>query len=213
MTKRDEVALVKRLKKKEMKANSDLMAAYGGKIYNTALSMVKNREDAEDILQETFFKVFQKIDTFREEASLLTWIYRIALNFCYLRLRKNGRRYYLPFDEYLPKFDDQGSHLSPIANWGVKAEDELIKEELLKFLKESIESLPEKYRTVLVLKDIEGLSSNEIAESTSLTLPAVKSRLHRARLALRGMISACYEERAGAPVAGKNIFHAMPVLA
>lgn len=189
MAKADDLLLVEKLKQKDPAAMDQLVDLYGGKIYNLAMGLMKNKQDAEDVLQETLLQVFEKIDTFREEAALSSWMYRIALNFSYMKIRKNKRDTHVPFDEYLPSFKKDGMHHQPVNNWAEKGETSVLRKELQGVLKESIDSLPEKYRVILVLRDIEGFSTEEVASMTDMTVPAVKSRLHRARLFLREKLS------------------------
>ncbi|MDT8318277.1 MAG: sigma-70 family RNA polymerase sigma factor [bacterium] len=189
---RDDAELVKRLKAKEPSAMDELVYGYSGKIYGLAVKLLKNQPDAEDIVQDTLLKVFEKIDTFRGESALSSWIYRIALNFSYMKIRKGSKNEYASIDDHMPKFEKSGMHLSPVCNWAEKADDKLLRKEMKSHIMENIEKLSEKYKTVLVMRDIQGLSTSEVAEATGMTIPAVKSRLHRARLFLRDGLSDYY---------------------
>jgi len=190
---RDDAELVKRLKAKEPTAMDELVNGYSGNIYGLALKLLKNQPDAEDVVQDTLLKVFEKIDTFRGESALSSWIYRIALNFSYMKIRKGSRNEYAPIEDHMPKFEKNGMHLNPVGSWADKAEDKLLRKEMKSHIVENIEKLSEKYKTVLVMRDIQGLSSSEVAEITGMTIPAVKSRLHRARLFLRDGLSSYYK--------------------
>ena len=185
----DDIFLIERLKSKDPVAMNELVDSYSGKIYSLAMGMLKNQEDAEDVLQDTLLQVFVKIHTFREESALSSWVYKIALNFSYMKIRKNKKVSYIPLDESMPQFKPDGMHLNSVANWSEKGDTAYLTKELGMILKENIGKLSEKYRTVLVLRDVEGLSTEEVANITGMTVPAVKSRLHRARLFLREKLS------------------------
>ena len=171
----------------------ELVNGYSGNIYGLALKLLKNQPDAEDVVQDTLLKVFEKIDTFRGESALSSWIYRIALNFSYMKIRKGSRNEYAPIEDHMPKFEKNGMHLYPVGSWAEKADDKLLRKEMKSHIVKNIEKLSEKYKTVLVMRDIQGLSSSEVAEITGMTIPAVKSRLHRARLFLRDGLSGYYK--------------------
>lgn len=185
----DDLYLIERLKSKDPAAMNELVDSYSGKIYSLAMGMLKNQEDAEDILQDTLLQVFVKIGTFRAESALSSWVYKIALNFSYMKIRKNKKGSYILLDESMPQFKPDGMHLNTISNWSEKGDTAYLTKELGMILKENIAKLSEKYRTVLVLRDVEGLSTEEVAKITGMTVPAVKSRLHRARLFLREKLS------------------------
>ncbi len=189
MANEDDLLLVERLKKKDPAAMDRLVDLYGGRIYSLAMGLMKNKADAEDVLQETLLQVFEKIDTFRQEAALSSWMYRIALNFSYMKIRKNKRNDYIPIEDFMPRFQKDGMHHRPVNNWAEKGETALLRKELQGLLKESIDSLPEKYRIILLLRDVEGFSTEEVVDMTDMTVSAVKSRLHRARLFLREKLS------------------------
>jgi len=184
---------VERLKEKDASAMDELVDAYGGKIYNLAMGMLKKEHDAEDIVQDTFLQVFEKIHTFREEAALPSWIYRIAINFCYMKLRKGKRDDYVSIEDYMPKFEKSGMHETPVNDWSGMVEDRMLRKEMGGIISENIDKLSEKYKTVLVLRDVQGFSTEEVADITGMTVAAVKSRLHRARLFLRDRLSSYYK--------------------
>jgi RNA polymerase sigma-70 factor (ECF subfamily) len=146
------------------------------------LRLLGSREDAEDVLQETFLNAFRAINSFRGDSSFSTWIYRIATNNALMKLRKSGR-VELEFNDELPNIsvsEDRppiGHIESPV--------DALFEKELLSELDQAVGKLPEKYRTIFLLRDVEEFSTEETAEILGITESAVKSRLHRARLFLR----------------------------
>jgi RNA polymerase sigma-70 factor (ECF subfamily) len=179
-------ALVAGLKAGDDSAFEEVLRRYETKVYSLVRSLTRNDSDAQDALQDAFLSVFRKIRTFREASSLSTWIYRIAVNAALMKLRGRKRdRNSVSIDEFLPQFDASGHRLLPETSAPARADDLLERKELAEFLREAIRSLPPDHRTVFVLRDQEGLSTEEVAGVLGLSVPAVKSRLHRARLYLR----------------------------
>lgn len=175
-------ALVKMAKGHDFKAFDELVTRYETKVYNLAYRMLGSQEDAQDVLQETFISAFNALDDFKGESSFSTWIYRIATNACLMRLRARKPQ--------IVSLDDQPSSLSEgITDWSEDVGTLLEREELRKVLDDAIKSLPEVYRAVFVLRDVEGLSNYETAKVLKISIGAVKSRLHRARLYLREKLS------------------------
>lgn len=193
MAQAQDADFVERLKAREPSAMDELVDAFSDKIYNLAMGLLKREQDAEDIVQDTLLQVIEKIDTFRGEAALSSWIYRIAINFSYMKIRKNKRDDYIPIEEHMPRFEKSGMHEYPVSNWADKADNQLARKEMRELIIENIDKLSEKYKTVLVMRDIQGLSTEEVAEVTGMTIPAVKSRLHRARLFLRDRLARYYK--------------------
>jgi RNA polymerase sigma-70 factor (ECF subfamily) len=123
---------------------------------------------------------------FRGESAFGSWVYRIVANAAYQKIRsRQSRGAELSLDDVLPRFDDQGRHVAPMADWSVRVEDPAVQTDLRVALTSAIDKLPPDYRTALLLRDVEGLSHPQIAEALSLSLPTVKSRVHRARLFVR----------------------------
>lgn len=166
----------------DRQAQAEVVYQHEEMVYNLALRLVGNQEDAENILQETFLKVLGSLHTFKGGSSLATWIYRIATNFALMHLRSR-KKTFISLDDYpldeTRDFDNyfQKNNDDPLKN--------VINSELKEHLTEAIDALPPKFRTVFVLKDIEGLSLKEISSMLDISLPAVKSNLHRARVFLR----------------------------
>jgi RNA polymerase sigma-70 factor, ECF subfamily len=182
--------LVSHLQGGDISVFEEIVRRYERKVFSLARSLTHNESDAQDALQETFLSVFRKIRSFRSQAGLSTWIYRIAVNAALMTVRKRRRHdaASVPFDDYMPKFDDSGHRVTVVPDWPTRADDLLMQKELAAFLRQSIRALDPEYRTVFVLRDQEGLSNEEVAEILKLSVPAVKSRLHRARLFLRERI-------------------------
>jgi len=178
--------LLEALRRHEPTAAERLVTTYGERAYRLATSITGNDQDAEEVVQDALWTVVRKIDTFRGESAFGSWLYRIVANAAYQKLRgwrSRGRERSL--DEVLPSFDAQGRHVGPVADWSARVDDPSVQTELRMALTSAIDELHPVSRTVLVLRDVEGLSNLEIAEALSLSVPIVKSRVHRARLFLR----------------------------
>lgn len=184
--------LVQEAIKGNKKALSKIVTDNEQMVYSTALKLVGNKQDAECVLQETFLKVFEALPQFKGKSSLSTWIYRIATNFALMKLRGN-KKSMSDMDQVEHKVSKEALQLfnSSIGN---NPQQAMENEELKEQMDEAIDELPPKFRSVLVLKDIEGMSLKEIVDMTGMSLPAVKSNLHRARLFLRDKL-ADYSER------------------
>lgn len=182
--------LVLRAQKGDGAAFARLVARHQRQLYRLAFRMTQSEADAQEILQEAFLNAFQKLPNFRGEAQFSSWLYRIAANSALMRLRRKRRAPDTLPDEPLeltgPKFSAEGSFdPPPRSDWSQRADEKLLSRELGGAIDAAVRSLPDDYRTVFLLKDVDGLSNEEIADALELTVPAVKSRLHRARLALR----------------------------
>src|SRR3989475_3042393 len=178
--------LVEALRSREPAAAECLVAKYGDRAYRLATGIAGNSQGAEEVVQDAFWTVVRKIDTFRGESAFGSWVYRIVANAAYQKLRgRQSRRRELSLDEVLPFFDEDGRHVAPMADWSPRVDDPSVQAELRMALTSAIDELPAAYRTVLVLRDVEGRSNLEIAEGLGLSVPVVKTRVHRARLFLR----------------------------
>jgi RNA polymerase sigma-70 factor, ECF subfamily len=179
--------LVERAKNGDKKALAAIVQNNERLVFNTALRLVGNTEDAECVMQETFLKVLQALPQFRGDSSLSTWIYRIAANFALMRLRDRKKGF--------KNIDAEDAHVSKGTldafnrSIGNNPQRALENSELRQKMEQAIEELPPKFKSVFVLKDIEGLSLKEISEMNDMSLPAVKSNLHRARLFLRDRLA------------------------
>ena len=172
---------------------SELVARYEKKLYNFGLRMCGDTRDAEDMVQDTFLNVFKYLKSFRYETKLKNWLYRIATSACIKRRRKSkyAPEQELSLDEFMPG-DGEGIPRE-VPDWANIPLDQLLDEELSKTVKSGIDSLPEKYRMILLLRDIEGFSTAEAAQILDLTESNVKVRLHRARLYLRDQLKDYFE--------------------
>ena len=178
--------LVKALQRREPAAAELLVTTYSGRAYRLASGIAGNARDAEEVVQDAFWTVVQKIDTFRGESAFGSWFYRIVANAAYQKLRhRPGRRSKISLDEVLPLFRENGQHAAPIADWSPSVDDPSRQTELRMALTTAIDGLPLDYRTALILRDVEGLSNVEVAAALGITVANAKSRTHRARLFLR----------------------------
>jgi len=184
--------LVSRLQAGDQAAYAQLVEENAGKIYRLALRMMGNETDAEDVLQETFLSAFRSIDRFEARSSLSTWLYRIASNAALMRLRRKEPEQ-VSVDEPLER-DDGEMIPRQFFDFCCLPEDDLLREEARVEMMRAVEELPATLRTVFVLRDIEGLSTEETAEALDLSISAVKSRLMRARLKLRERLSAYFSQ-------------------
>ncbi|MCK4306669.1 sigma-70 family RNA polymerase sigma factor, partial [candidate division WOR-3 bacterium] len=172
MTKLSDRVLVKKAKNHDFEAFEELVTRYETRVYNLAYKMLGSQEDAEDILQDTFLSAFKSIAGFKEKSSFSTWIYRIATNACLMKLRTKQSR--------TVSLDNKSSIITKgIVDWSGNAEISLDRKELREVINQAVKLLPEMYRAVFVLRDVEGLSNSEAAKVLNLTIAAVKSRLHR----------------------------------
>lgn len=188
----DESILVEKAKNGDKKALSQLVSTYSGRIYNLALRILRNKEDAEDILQETFMTVVEKLHTFDGRSGFFTWIYRIATNASLMKLRKKK----LVFKD----IGDDTDYAENVENrvfvdWTQDPSINIYDQEVKTKIDEAVNKLSEIYRSVFVLRDIEGLSIKETSAILNITEENVKIRLRRARQYLRDILSEYFEER------------------
>ncbi len=174
--------LVARAKEGDQAAFTELVDLYGERIYNLGLRILKNQDDAADILQETFTAVYEKIGSFDGRSNFFTWLYRIATNFALMKLRKEKKTIYTDQDME-QQFDNPDS--MQIHEWRDLPLQDMLNNEFRKHLDEAVEKLPEIYRSVFILRDMENLSIRETGQILGITESNVKIRLKRARLYLR----------------------------
>jgi len=189
----DESGLLAKARQGDAAAFNELVNRYSRKIYRLAKHITQNDEDAEDVLQETFLKAFEHLGDFQGQSKFYTWIVRIAVNESLMKLRKRKSDRTVPMDEPLDTGED--SLVREIAVWGEDPEQQYSREELGTILDEAVQSLRPAFRTVFVLRDIEELSTEETAEALGLSVPAVKSRLLRARLQLREKLTRYFKRK------------------
>ena len=195
----DEASLVAQARQGDTAAFNELVKRYQRNIFRLAQNITQNREDAEDVLQETFLKAYEHLLDFHGDSKFYTWIVRIAVNEALMKLRKRKWDKTVWLDEPVDTGEDTVAR--EIAVWEDNPEQRYAKEELHDILDKAVNGLATPYRTVFVLRDMEGLSTEETAEALDLSVPAVKSRLLRARLQLRDKLTAFFKKKVEDPFA------------
>jgi len=172
----------------------ELVKRHEKKIYNLAYKIMGNKEDASDVLQETFLQAFKKLPGFKSKAKFSTWLYRIAVNICLMRKRRQKKIKTVSLDVPILTKQEDEIRRELRDDWSKSPLASLESEEVKRALSNAIDSLPEEYRTVFILRGVNGFSNEEVANTLKISLPAVKSRLHRARLFLRDKLSEYFKE-------------------
>jgi RNA polymerase sigma-70 factor (ECF subfamily) len=167
---------------------------YAPRIYNLALRMLGNEADAEDVTQDVLLQLVRKLDTFRGESAFPTWLHRVTVNAALAYRRKRASREQHHIRDPLDSLFEEGKHAVPVRNWWIRPDQPVLDRETQRLVEKAIAGLPELYRDVYVLADVEGLANSEIADMLGLSVPAVKSRLHRARLLMRNDLAPHFEE-------------------
>jgi RNA polymerase sigma-70 factor (ECF subfamily) len=184
----DEATLVKRLREGDERAFEDMVRLFGGRLLAVARRFVKNDEDAKDVVQSAYLSAFRALDHFEGNCQLSTWLHRIVVNTALMRLRSRRRKPEESIEELLPAFLEDGHHVEQFSDWTTPADRLLERHETRVTVRACIDRLPDNYRTVLLLRDIEERSTQEVAEALEMTPTAVKVRLHRARQALSTLL-------------------------
>ena len=183
--------LVRALRLREPTAADRLVATYGDRAYRLAVRITGNEQDAEEAVQDAFWSVVRKIDTFRGDSAFGSWVYRIVSNSAYEKIRRRPQAFVdISLDEVLPPFNEDGRHAGVLRDWSSSLDDPAVQTELRGVLSSAVSELPAHYRAVMVLYDVEGLSMAEVADVLGITVPTAKTRAHRARLLLRKRLSA-----------------------
>ncbi len=185
----DEASLVARLRAGDEPAFADLVRQNAGRMLAVARRMLRSEEDARDALQDAFLQAFRGVGRFEGSARLSTWLHRILINACLMKLRTLGRKPEQSIEELLPTFHDDGHRVDPDSAWRAQPADPVEQREVRALVRASIDRLPEIYRNVILLRDIEGLSTEETAHLLEVKVDTVKVRLHRARQALRTLLT------------------------
>lgn len=187
--------LVARARAKDFAAFEELLDRYEDKVFRLAYRFVRNETEAQEILQDTFLSIWRKLHTFKGDAQFSSWVYRVAANSALMRLRAQRRRPEISTEELPVGFlDNQGPLPAAGENWARRPDDQLQSEELRHHIQAAVDALPELYRTVFLIRDVEGLSTEETAEVLGISVPTVKTRLHRARIALRNVIASYFDK-------------------
>ncbi len=183
-----DAALLARLRTGDETAFAELVRREGGKLLAVARRILRCEEEAQDAVQDALFSAFQNLDGFEGGARLSTWLHRITVNAALMRVRSKKRRREDPIEELLPGFAEDGHHQAKVQGFRGEAEDEIASAELAAIVRKAIDALPDSYRIVLVLRDVEGLDTAETAAALGIGADATKMRLHRARQALRTLL-------------------------
>ncbi len=194
MTNPQDSALLEALKRGDERAFTELVRTNTGRMLAVARRILKSDEEAHDATQEAFLQAFRAIGSFQGDALLSTWLHRITVNACLMRLRHRKRHPELAIEELLPTFDDTGHRVESGVEWTDDVAERMESAQLGKVVRDAIDRLPENYRTVIVLRDIEGLSTEESAQALGIRPEAAKMRLHRARQALRTLLEPHFTE-------------------
>ena len=192
--KAEEEQLVKNLQAGKADSFEQLANLYQKKIYALSFNLTRNAMDSEDVTQEVLLTLFRKIHTFQGRAAFSSWVYRITLNATYMKLRSRKKERSISIEELLPSFNGSGFQQEKIRDWSENTESLLFDNEVRETIQKAVSLLPDKERIVFLLRDVEGLSTENVSEVLELTIPAVKSRLHRARLFLRKKLANYFDE-------------------
>lgn len=189
-TSTDEAELTRRVQQGNIEAFEQLFVRFSPRIYRQAMHLLGNGAEAEEIMQEVFLTLYEKAASFRGDAAISTWLYRLTANAAITRLRRRTRNREVLFEDYLPQFGEGGHHQErPVVDWSHDLEQSFVREEAIRLLQQAIDELRPLDKAVVVLSDLEELPQREIGEILGLSVSAVKTRLHRARLFLRGQLS------------------------
>lgn len=180
-----DLALVARLQAGDKTAFRELVRRHQDKVYRLALRLTRDESRAQDAMQDAFLQVYRKIGQFQEQSAFTTWLYRITVNAALMRMRSEKRHRESSLEEASPRYSEQGEIAEPVDDWSAAVDDDAGNRELAKYAQVAIDELPETYKSVFVLRELEEMSTEDVAQILDLTIPTVKTRLHRARLALR----------------------------
>lgn len=188
----DDLELIARFTKGCAFSYEELIKRYETKVHSLALRLTKNSEDAEEVLQDVFITVYRKIEGFEGKAKFSSWLYRITVNAAFMKLRKHKNEQNVSLDEMLPHI--QNKAIFEKNHYGACSDALAVNNQIRESLEGAISKLPDDYRAVFVLRDIDGLANKEVSEILGLSIPAVKSRLHRSRLMLRKRLRKFYND-------------------
>lgn len=185
-----EHALIEKVKAGDHGAFETIFRRYITRVHRQAYRLIGNEAEAEEVVQDVFLVIYEKVGTFRGDSAFSTWLYRLTLNVALTKLRRRKTGKEISIDDYLPRFQEDGHHrVRPVVDWSREFDERLQREESQRLIQQALDQLPPKDKAVIVLSDLEGVSNREISEALGLSIPAVKARLHRARLFLRGRLA------------------------
>jgi RNA polymerase sigma-70 factor (ECF subfamily) len=197
-----DIDLVRRIKSGDDRAFEEMVRRYHARVYSLAFGVLRNAQDAEEATQDTFLTLHRKIGTFDESRKFFSWFYRVALNSAYSRARRRPSLPTVAIEDRLPKFSSDGHFAADVPDWSATVEDQVSARELARRAGEFIAELPPAYRDVIWMNDVEEMTAPEIAETLEISIPAFKSRLHRARLHVRQRLDEVSRARTRAEAAG-----------
>jgi len=187
--------LVEKVREGSMEAFEEIISRYESKVYNLAMRFCRNQEDAEEVLQDVFSTIYAKLDGFRGQSQFSSWMYRIIVNAAFMKLRKRKQSHTISLEDLAPQLRQSCLEQdNPVLH---RSDTITQNKELRIILDAAIGRLPAQYRAVFILRDVDGLSNQEVSEILGLSIPAVKSRLHRSRLMLRRRLQRYYLEFSG----------------
>lgn len=189
--KNTDLELIAEFQKGNESSFEELIQRYSNKVYSLASRLTRNNEDAEEVLQDVFVTVYRKIAGFEGKSSFSSWLYRVTVNAAFMKLRKRRQDHSVSLEDLMSQIHVVPALRSPEH---VHVDSISIKNEMLEALEQAIQKLPDEYRPVFILRDVDGLTSREVGKILDLTVPAVKSRLHRSRLMLRRKLQRYYAD-------------------
>jgi RNA polymerase sigma-70 factor, ECF subfamily len=190
-----DLMLIAQFKKGSIEAFEELIGRYESKIFNLAMRLTRNQEDSEEVLQDVFSTIYKKIAGFEGKSAFSSWLYRIIVNASFMKLRKRKQQNTVFLEDLSPTMKQHYMDNDPA--FMVRSDSISLNREVREVLTAAIERLPDQYRAVFVLRDVDGLSNQEAGEILNLSIPAVKSRLHRSRLMLRKKLLRYYKDFTG----------------
>jgi RNA polymerase sigma-70 factor (ECF subfamily) len=186
----DEAQLIERLKAGDEQALESIYALYSSKLYSVAHRILGDAADAREAVQDVFWTAYRKAKSFQGNARFSTWLYRLTVNAALGKIRRGRKFTGSQYEEFLPQFEKDGHHKNrPVIDWTDTLEEGYAKRQTRTIIAQALEELKPLDKSIVVLSDLEGISDKEIAIITNLTVSAVKTRLHRARLVLRGKLA------------------------
>ncbi len=193
MTKRkSDLDLIQEFREGSQSSFEELLSRYSNKVFSLASRLTRNSEDAEEVLQDVFVTVHRKIASFEGKSSFSSWLYRVTVNAAFMKLRKRRQDHSIPLEDIVQQQHSPAALKSPESAY---VDAQSIRNEMLEALETAIRRLPDDYRPVFILRDVDGLTSREVGRILDLTVPAVKSRLHRSRLMLRRRLHRFFDEQ------------------
>lgn len=190
-SKKSDLELIVEFQKGDQQSFEELISRYSNKVFSLASRLTRNPEDAEEVLQDVFVTVHRKISGFEGKSSFSSWLYRVTVNAAFMKLRKRKQEQTVPLEELVQAAQVVPALKSPESSF---VDSQTIRNEMLEALEAAIRKLPDDYRPVFILRDVDGLTSREVSKILDLTVPAVKSRLHRSRLMLRRRLNRFFTE-------------------